>query len=122
MFGPTGKYYGSDPHLNQWPGTADGFPVRGPHPGLLKQQEYERLVTQYNFHSEEFRTWEPGQLQRYNQVMDAIANGYWKLIRRLEAYDQNHGGWRFWVEYAEMYGAMPAPTGQYEPFDPNGVR
>lgn len=122
MFGPTGKYYGSDPGQNQWPGTVDGFPVRDPSAPLLKQHEYDKLVTQFNFHSEEFQTWVPDKMSRYNQVMDAIANGYWRLIRRLEAYDQEHGGWRFWVEYAEVFGAMPAPTGQYEPFDQRSGR
>src|SRR5580704_15190992 len=67
-----------------WPGTMDGFPVRGKNIPDLKQEELENILLEQDFKSEMFELWDPEQKKRYDKIKDRIANGlYIQFDRRV---------------------------------------
>lgn len=119
----TGKYVGDqsqDMHGGQlvWPGGPNGFPLRATHghPLMPRQQEYQQTQAHYDFKCKEFCTNDHEQMAEYRQLMDWIANGYFRLMRRLEQYDPEKKGWKFWVEWVQVYetpAGPPAGPGGY---------
>jgi len=98
-----------------YPGNESGHPVRLP-PGsalpLLRDKEWQRLQTEWDVKCEAFFTWEPQSLARYTQVLDRIANQQFYLIQRTKPeYDEEHQGWRIWVEWKQPYARIPTPNG-----------
>lgn len=108
------KYYGEtggSSHGNQhlhWPGTPDGFPVRGDGiPGNLKKEELEALDLNLDFKSKMFELWDPTQKAEFDDVNDKIVNGWYLLQRRNDHWDDEKKHFRVWLEWAQVYGMLP---------------
>lgn len=118
-----GKYNGDrDPRwhgfTNQlvWPGNRDGYPLRLPRgatPPILKQHEYDRLPTEYDYKSAIFRSWMPEEFMAYQQVCDRCFNGLFRCIRRFEQQavdpETRQPGWLFYIEWAQPYATLQQP-------------
>lgn len=106
------KYYGDrggpshgDLPLH-WPGTMDGFPVRGQISPDLKQRETEDLPLTYDFKSRMFELWDPKQKQEFDEVNDRIINGWYRLLKRADNWDDENKHYRVWLEWGQIYGVM----------------
>lgn len=109
------KYYGEvagpqhgDVRLN-WPGTAEGFPVIGKQGGLpdLKQEETENLDLRFDFKSKMFEMWDPAQKTEFDDINDKIINGWYRLVKRADNWDEEHKHYRVWMEWFQVYGMIP---------------
>lgn len=108
------KYYGEvggaahgDQRLH-WPGTQDGYPVRGNNvPGDLKKEELDALDLGLDFKSKMFELWEPTQKAEFDDVNDKIINGWYLLQRRNDNWDDEKKHLRVWLEWAQVYGMLP---------------
>ena len=89
-----------------WPGTADGFPVRG-RAGDLLPHEYSDIPLVMDYRAERFRLWEPAELKKFLQVMDRIVNGWYRQCRRTDNWDEEHQGLVVWLEWVQIYGEIP---------------
>lgn len=111
----TKKYYGErdgsahgDDRLH-WPGTLDGFPVRGPAlPPDLKKEELENLDTALDFKSKMFELWDDAQKAEFDNVNDKIINGWYFQQRRSDNWDDSRKHFRVWLEWAQVYGELPS--------------
>ena len=110
------KYFGESggqQHSNyklQWPGTLDGFPVIGnPNKPDLKQEELENIEEQRDFKSEMFTLWDPEQKRIFDQISDRIINGWYRLLKRSDHWDEEHKHYRVWLEWYQVYGMIPPP-------------
>lgn len=111
----TRKYHGevggiqhNNAQLN-WPGTLDGFPVlggAGPRPDL-KQEELENIDIQYDFKSRMFELWDTTQKAEYDNINDKIVNGWYRLLKRTDNWDEKNNHFRVWLEWAQVYGMIP---------------
>lgn len=109
-----GKYHGElggEDHAGplNWPGTLDGFPVLG-RPGAstnLKQSELENLEIRYDFKSRLFLLWSDDEKASFDDVNDKIVNGWYRLLKRADVYDEEHKHYRVWLEWAQVYGMLP---------------
>ena len=108
------KYYsdhGGPSHGNDrlhWPGTMDGYPVRGQGlPPDLKKEELENLDLQLDFKSKMFELWDPQQKAEFDDVNDKIVNGWYLLQRRNDNWDETNKHFRVWLEWAQVYGMLP---------------
>ena len=108
------KYHGeiggtqhNNARLN-WPGTLDGFPVigAGNRPDL-KQDELENIDLQYDFKSRMFELWDPTQKAEFDDVNDKMVNGWYRLLKRTDNWDDEHKHFRVWLEWAQVYGMIP---------------
>lgn len=108
------KYHGelggpqhNNAQLN-WPGTLDGFPVlgSGQRPDL-KQDELENIDLQYDFKSHMFELWDPAQKAEFDSINDKIVNGWYRLLKRTDNWDDEHKHFRVWLEWAQVYGMIP---------------
>jgi hypothetical protein len=92
-----------------WPGTMDGFPVAGP-PNLfadLKQNEVENLELQYDFKSKMFVLWDEKQKAEFDDINDKIVNGWYRLLKRSDHWDEENKHYRVWLEWFQIYGMLP---------------
>ena len=87
-----------------WPGTADGFPVRGA-AGDLRQQEFEDIPLSLDYKSREFQLWKPDEKDEFDAVMDRIVNG-WYMQHKREDYRVTEGR-IVWLEWVQIYGEVP---------------
>jgi len=109
------KYHGEmggQQHNNsllQWPGTVDGFPVLGPPGGSanLKQDEIENLDLQYDFKSRMFILWDEKDKAEFDDINDKIVNGWYRLLKRSDNWDDEHKHFRVWLEWFQIYGMLP---------------
>jgi len=109
------KYYGElggpahgGAQLN-WPGTPDGFPVLkrpGPQPDL-KQAELDNLDLRLDFKSKMFELWDDAQKAEFDDVNDKIVNGWYRLVRRNDNWDEEKKHYRAWLEWFQVYGMLP---------------
>jgi hypothetical protein len=91
-----------------WPGTMDGFPVRGDAlPPDLKKEELENLDIRLDFKSKMFELWEADQKAEFDDVNDKIINGWYLQQRRNDNWDDEHKHFRVWLEWAQVYGMLP---------------
>lgn len=90
-----------------WPGTADGFPVRGPVPNL-KQEEYQDIPLALDFKSERFCLWVPEEKARFEIIMDRVINGWYMQHKRVDRWSDDHCGMVVWLEWAQIYGETAA--------------
>ena len=92
-----------------WPGTLDGFPVFSESgSGLnLKQEEVENLETQMMFRSRMFDMWEPEQKAEFDNINDKIVNGWYRLLKRSDHWDDDKKHFRVWMEWGQVYGMEP---------------
>lgn len=106
------KYYGDrggQRHGDQplhWPGTIDGFPVRGQISADLKQRETEDVPLSYDFYSRMFELWDPAQKQEFDEVNDRVINGWYRLFKRADNWDEEKKHYRVWLEWGQIYGLM----------------
>jgi hypothetical protein len=100
--GGQGSEHGGKIH---WPGTADGFPFRGPAPDL-KQQEFADVPLALDYHSREFRLAVPDDKAEFDLVMDRIVNGWYMQHKRDDGRDEG-GGRIVWLEWVQIYGETP---------------
>lgn len=108
------KYHGeiggtqhNNARLN-WPGTLDGFPVIGAgHRPDLKQDELENIDLQYDFKSRMFELWDPAQKAEFDDINDKMVNGWYRLLKRTDNWDDEHKHFRVWLEWAQVYGMIP---------------
>ena len=92
-----------------WPGTMDGFPVIG-QPGVvpnLKQEELERAEERRDYKSRMFLLWEAEEKQAFDELLDRIINGWYRLLRRADTWDEEHKHYRVWIEWYQVYGVIP---------------
>ncbi|NDD52734.1 hypothetical protein EBZ39_02440 [bacterium] len=108
------KYHGeiggpqhNNAQLN-WPGTLDGFPVigNGNRPDL-KQEELENIDIQYDFKSRMFELWDTAQKAEFDNINDKIVNGWYRLLKRSDNWDDENKHFRVWLEWAQVYGMIP---------------
>lgn len=92
-----------------WPGTLDGFPVLNRTGGQLdlKQEEVEALETQMNFQSRMFELWDPEQKALFDDISDKIINGWFRLLKRSDHWDEEKKHFRIWLEWGQIYGMTP---------------
>lgn len=108
------KYHGevggaqhNNARLN-WPGTLDGFPVIGSGQRTdLKQDELENIDIQYDFKSRMFELWDTAQKSEFDDINDKIVNGWYRLLKRTDNWDDEHKHFRVWLEWAQVYGMIP---------------
>jgi len=109
------KYHGEHGGLQhgesmlQWPGTIDGFPILSD-PSTqfnLKQEEVENLDTQMAFKSRLFELWDPQQKAEFDDISDKIINGWYRLLKRSEHWDDEQKHFRIWMEWGQVYGMVP---------------
>jgi hypothetical protein len=103
--GPADEDHGGALH---WPGTADGFPFRGPVAPDLKQNEFEDLPLALDFHSGMFMMWDADQKAGFDNVMDRISNGWYMQHKRIDRWSDEHCGLLVWLEWVQIYGETPA--------------
>lgn len=97
-----------DVRLN-WPGTLEGFPVIAP-PGSqldLKKEELEDIDLQFNFKSQLYELWDPAQKAEFDDINDKIVNGWYRLLKRSDIWDDEHKHYRVWLEWFQVYGMTP---------------
>lgn len=111
----TQKYHGEragwqhGEHQLNWPGTMDGFPVIGGPGGFpdLKQEEVENIDLQYDFKSKMFVLWDPSQKAEFDDINDKIVNGWYRLLKRSDHWDEENKHYRVWLEWFQIYGMLP---------------
>lgn len=113
------KYFGEiggPAHGNDrlhWPGTADGYPVRGNSlPPDLKKDELDSIDVQLDFKSKMFELWDPAQKSEFDDINDKIINGWYLQQRRNDNWDDEHKHFRVWLEWAQVYGMLPPKARQ----------
>jgi len=93
----------------QWPGTMDGFPVLS-NPAAkrdLKQDEVEDIDLQYDFKSNMFELWDPAQKAEFDNIHGKIVNGWYRLLKRIDNWDESKTHFRVWLEWMQIYGVAP---------------
>ena len=101
-----GQQHGQD-RLN-WPGTLEGFPVVGSgNQTNLKQDELENIDLRYDFKSHMFELWDAQQKAEFDDINDKIVNGWYRLLKRSENWDDEKKHFRVWLEWAQVYGMIP---------------
>ena len=93
-----------------WPGTADGFPFRGPAPDF-RQEEYQEIPLALDYHSRVFKLFDPAEKQQFDDVMDRIVNGWYMQHKRVDRWSDEHCGMIVWLEWVQIYGE--SPTGKH---------
>ena len=110
---PTTKYHfdeGGDetPHNGKlhWPGTVEGFPVRGTHAPDLKQFESDDIELHFDFRFKTFKLWEEEDRIAYQDVRDRAANGIYR-IDFIHRNVDDHTRPSIYMEWVQIYGASP---------------
>lgn len=112
---PFQKYFsesGGAQHGHQqlhWPGTMDGFPVVGPAAGMpdLKTEELEDIELQYDFKSKMFKLWVEQEKTEFDGINDKIVNGWYRLLKRSDHWDEENKHYMVWLEWCQVYGMLP---------------
>lgn len=90
-----------------WPGTIDGYPVRGSQAPHLKREELETLAIALDYRSQGFRLWIPEEKQAFDTVMNRIVNGWYMQHKRFEHWQPDHAAYFIWLEWVQIYGEVP---------------
>ena len=110
--GETGGPQHNNVQLN-WPGTLDGFPTISM-PGAmadLKQSEVEEILLQYDYKSQMFCLWEPQEKAAFDDINDKIVNGWYRLLKRTDHWNEDKNHLRVWIEWYQIYGVIPTKKG-----------
>ncbi len=99
-----GEKHGGKPL--SWPGTQDGFPVRGP-TRPLKQAEYEELPLVLAYYSRAFKLWLPADKAEFDEIQGRIANGWYMEKKRVDREVAEHSEPLVWLEWLQIYGEVP---------------
>lgn len=89
-----------------WPGTADGFPFRGPVPDI-RADEYQDIPLALDYQSRRFCLWDEKEHAEFNIIMDRIINGWYMQHRRIDRWSDDQQALVVWLEWAEIYGEVP---------------
>ena len=89
-----------------WPGTIDGFPVRGDNVPDIRGEEITDIPLALDYQSKRFCLWEPGEHAAFNDVMDRIVNGWYMQHKRIDRWSDEHGGLIVWLEWVQIYGEV----------------
>ena len=111
MLGSLRKYIEQSKNENHngellWPGTADGFPVRGP-VSNLKQEEYEEVPVVFDYYSRLFDMSVDEDKQLFDYTMDRIVNGWYRLHKRIDKWSDGSSSPMVWLEWVQIYGESP---------------
>lgn len=90
-----------------WPGTPDGFPVRGESVPLMRDQEAAALPVVMDYHAQMFRTWVADEYRQFLEVMDRCSNSWYGLRKRIDRWDEQHNGLHIWLEWVQVYNEVP---------------
>lgn len=90
-----------------WPGTIDGYPVRGEIPGAMRQEEFENIPLVYDAQAKYFNL--PDEMEEYLQVIDRAANGWYQLRheRVVQPYDPETQTEVVFLQWLEIHGEVP---------------
>jgi hypothetical protein len=78
----------------------DGLPFRGPAPPIMPEEEFEsRVVRVADAQNNFFDVTDPVQNQKYLEVVDAICNGWFKLVHIERFWRETTKHYVEWVEY-----------------------
>jgi len=89
-----------------WPGTPQGYPVRG-RTGLLKKHELENVPLSLRFRSRAFRLWEEPDQIAFNDVMNRVVVGWYYVHKRFDQWIPEAQGYYVWLEWVQVYGEVP---------------
>lgn len=116
MVGSLRKYFDirSDQAGNilHWPGTADGYPFRGPEVPVTTQGEYEQLPIVYDAKSKLLII--PDDLDEYNNIIDKCANGWFVLRHEKFLNNEATGTIRVFLSWLEIYGEKPSEKSAFK--------
>ena len=105
MHGSLKKYFSqsTDGSGNKlyWPGTIDGYPVRGM-PSLTTDREYSEIPVVYDAKCAILEL--PADQARYEEIIDKCANGWFHLRHEKIDYDTAKGVYRVFLQWLEIYG------------------
>ncbi len=87
-----------------WPGTPAGFPYRGATPPLAKQSELDEIPHVLDFHSRQFRMWEPQDKADFDSIRDRIENGWYIQRKRDDRWIESQQHYIIWLEWVQIYG------------------
>lgn len=88
-----------------WPGTNNGFPVRGqPAEPYITQDELEELPLETVFQSRMFKLWEPQDKTDFDYVRQRIIAGWFRELKRADTYISEHNHFQVWLEWVQVYG------------------
>lgn len=111
---PLAKYFGTaqDPAGQPlfWPGTPDGFPFRGTMPPAMKQEEWEDSANIVDAKTDILEL--PRDLDKYTEVIDRAANGWYQIRKEIINYDEKEKVYRVLLQWLEIYG-QPPPLRDY---------
>lgn len=104
------KYFseeGGDAHGGAltWPGTREGFPLRGPVPKLLTPQEVEKIKHEFDYKSRLFDMANADDQAAYNDVQERILIGWYALRKRIDKWQDHESAPRIWLEWVQIYGS-----------------
>ncbi len=85
-----------------WPGTSEGYPVRGELPKDLKQEEYENIPIVYDAKVDILEL--PRDNEKYAAIVDKCANGWYVLRHEKIEFDPTKGIYRVFLQWLEIYG------------------
>jgi len=88
-----------------WPGTIEGFPVRGDVTNL-RGQDPSNVAHTFDFHSRRFELWKPEDHTAFNDIMDRIHNGWYCERRRVDRWCDENKGMVVWLEWLQIYGVI----------------
>lgn len=93
-------------HLT-WPGTPEGFPVRGQQNVNLRQEEAENLPLRVDFHAKRFRCWIEEEHAEYVEIRDRCSNGWYMQCMRFDNWIPEHMDYVIRLEWLQIYGEIP---------------
>ena len=110
MIGSLSKYWkqNQDTRGNQlhWPGTIDGYPVRGQATPVTSQNEFENIPLVYDAKGKYFIL--PDDLTEYLDVIDRCANGWYQLRHeRFLGFDPETKKETVFLQWLEIHGEIP---------------
>lgn len=88
-----------------WPGTAEGFPVRG-ESADIRGDEINEIPLAMDYKSRIFKLWEPEEHAAFNDIMDRIINGWFMQHKRIDRWCDQHCGLLIWLEWVQIYGEI----------------
>lgn len=103
-----------------WPGTLDGYPLRGQMPPTTKQHEYEDIPLVYDASGSIFEL--PAQMAEYLEVIDKCANGWWQLRQdQFLGWDSEKKVLYRFVQWLEIHGEVPITKSPLADLPPPGA-
>lgn len=87
-----------------WPGTAAGFPLRGPVPDLKGPEYEDKLTHVLDYRARGFKLWEEPDYREFCSIQDRAANGWYAIRKREDHWYPEHMAYFVWMEWLQVYG------------------